>query len=615
MKTAVFDRSRSKFSDFFRNPVLFTDMDSFMGADFTEFATIAINGLAGRELVELPYGLIEKLWDFALAGGKIYGELIACHDFPASRLFGFRQDFPVTFRRLEKLKWNTDFLCMESKSNLLEWNGPFQTGFPIADTVILEIDIFQETHFTEKSGRYPGLVVKKHGKGTVVYSAFSLFSNSEFWSLRPTWLWNKVIHALQEDSLLPVLPMSNPIHFRNQRIEESVANSIGWFQSSGIMADPAGKKGVYENIHSFRREVSKDIRPDCSVQTALMFHLYGRYTGERKWGEICENILTFLFHSGFQDLEKDSQTFGLWKWFQFPGKKPDQMFSDDNAWVALVLLYLYRQTGNEEYKKRGLATVDALLDTQNRNGLRVEVLLEKEVLEKGASYYARSEEGNMNPHFQSIVHAAFLQAYLVTEEGKYLDTALKGTRYLLDHPGKMEFMYSKTAGYSRFLLGLSQVYALSGDKRIKKGLFEVLNYLEECMHGSGGVEEADNPSPARYGTEDTGVFIDNGEGIADQLYTNNFLAMNAWEAWQATGDKKVFDFHTKITEFLNKIQIHSSEKLVDGGWMRSFHLDSNEYFGNNGDTGWGPYCMESGWTNAVTTAGLLLRLTDSSLLE
>lgn len=53
----------------------------------------------------------------------------------------------------------------------------------------------------------------------------------------------------------------------------------------------------------------------------------------------------------------------------------------------------------------------------------------------------------------------------------------------------------------------------------------------------------------------------------------------------------------------------------DGGWMRAFDMKRNEYLGNNGDTGWGPYCMESGWTNAITTAGLLLGLVDESIFD
>jgi hypothetical protein len=49
--------------------------------------------------------------------------------------------------------------------------------------------------------------------------------------------------------------------------------------------------------------------------------------------------------------------------------------------------------------------------------------------------------------------------------------------------------------------------------------------------------------------------------------------------------------------------------------MRAYDLSLGEYFGNNGDTGWGPYCMESGWTNAMIPTGLLLGFLNESIFE
>ena len=49
--------------------------------------------------------------------------------------------------------------------------------------------------------------------------------------------------------------------------------------------------------------------------------------------------------------------------------------TDDNSWIATVFLYLGRQTGNEEYTRRGPLTAEALLRTQSKNGLRTEQLI------------------------------------------------------------------------------------------------------------------------------------------------------------------------------------------------------------------------------------------------
>jgi hypothetical protein len=51
---------------------------------------------------------------------------------------------------------------------------------------------------------------------------------------------------------------------------------------------------------------------------------------------------------------------------------------------------------------------------------------------------------------------------------------------------------------------------------------------------------------------------------------------------------------------------------IDGGWMRAFHFGKWEWFGSNQDLAWGPYCMETGWTNAPITAALCLYLLGES---
>ena len=64
------------------------------------------------------------------AGGIVYAEMVVCEDFQSSRLFGFKQDFPFSYRRLEKMRYNGDS-SNDNQSNILEWNGPFLTGFAI----------------------------------------------------------------------------------------------------------------------------------------------------------------------------------------------------------------------------------------------------------------------------------------------------------------------------------------------------------------------------------------------------------------------------------------------------------------------------------------------------
>ncbi|MEH7380159.1 hypothetical protein V7138_06740 [Bacillus sp. JJ1533] len=593
----------------------FSDINQLLKENLDQYSFIFINGNDNGIPMKLSYELLEKLWDFINNGGILYGELINCEDFPSSRLFGFKQDFTVTNRRLEKLVISNDnHFCKKGK--LLEWQGAFLTGFTFDTERLLDIGHFKETHQTEENGQYPGIVVKKQGKGKTIFSTFSFLGNEQKWTLRPNWLCNSVIKWFQMEYLLPlqsIQPIIQPSEKSDNK--QTIEKGMNWFLHSGILPKDDASLGVYENIHSIRSDISKDFRPDCHAHTALLFYLYGEYKKETQWTLRSNQLLNYLFEAGYQDTDPNSATYGFWKWFQSPKKKPDQVFSDDNSWVALVLLYLYRKTGQIVYKERGLLTAYALLHTQNQNGLRPECIREQELMEKGRAYFQNSTLASMNPHFESIVHAAFIQAYCVTKDEKFLETAYQGTLTMLENKRDLKFMYSKTAGYSRFLLSLSQMYAVTKNDTIRKGLFEVLDYLSENQHEKGGIEESDNPDPERYGKEDTGVFRTNGERIADQLYTNNFLLMNAWEAWKATDDSKIKKFHEKLGHYLSNIQITSPKKEFDGGWMRSYHLASGEYFGNNGDTGWGAYVIESGWTNAIILSGFILKELNQSLLD
>lgn len=593
----------------------FSDPTQLLDEDLLQYHSIFINGNNNGVPMKLDYELLEKLWVFVEQGGTLYGELLNCEDFPSSRLFGFKQDFAVTNRRLEKAVISTDNpFCKIGQ--VLEWQGPFITGFTFDTKRLLDVGLFKETHRTEEKGKYPGIVVKKYGKGTAVYSTFSFLGNDQNWTLRPNWLWNNVIEWLQQDYELPIqcLPQVIKPSMENDS-KKTIEHGMNWFLHSGILPKDDGTLGIYENVHSIRSDISRDYRPDCHAHSALLFYLYGAYSKDQTWWERSSNLLTYLFEAGYQDTDPTSVTYGFWKWFQSPKSKPDQIFSDDNSWVALVLLYLYRKTGNEEYKKRGLLTAYALLNTQNLNGLRPECIREQELLDKGNGYFQTSTLASMNPHFESIVHAAFIHAYHVSKDERFLQTAKKGTLYMLENKNELTFMYSKTAGYSRFILALAQTYAVTKDDCILNGLYEVVFYLADKQHELGAIEESDNPDPERYGTEDTGVFRMNGEGIADQLYTNNFLLMNAWEAWKATSDPAVKEMIDKLIPFLTSIQISSHKQEFDGGWMRSFHLDSREYFGNNGDTGWGAYVIESGWTNAIILSGFILKELNQSLLD
>ncbi len=576
---------------------------------------VVVLGANGPQSTELTNEMSSALWHYVAAGGTLYGENLACLDYPTSRLFGFQQDYPSVVRTSEKMRV-AEGLLAEHAGVLLEWDGYFQKGFNFSSEVWLTCGHFYETHRAVHLGEErvgtPTLVSRTLGEGRAVYAAFSLLGSKDIIPYRPYALWGGVWAQLRQKVGLPLSEWEAPLRLAYHTPQEALAAVADWFLHSGILPQRDGSEGVYENVHSLTRRIRRDHRPDCHAHTALMCYLYSKHTGDTTWEARAHKLLEYLFCEGYQDMDPQSATYGFWKWFRYPGSKPGKVFTDDNAWVCLVLLYLYRQTGREQYKKRGLLTAQALLETQHANGLRPEQFDGDELRAHGRKW-ARQQQVNMNPHFQSITHAAYLQAYIVSGDDAYLDTAYRGTMYLLDHTGELQFMYSETSGYTRLLLALAILVRYRPEAKLYDAIASVIVYLRQHAHPLGAIAEADNPDPERYGKEDAGVFIHNGEGIADLLYTNNFLLMNLWELWKATQDETVHTMYENVRDFVSKVQLQSDNPRFNGGWMRAFDLNRGEYFGNNGDTGWGPYCMESGWTNALLGVGLLMEQLDISL--
>ena len=117
-----------------------------------------------------------------------------------------------------------------------------------------------------------------------------------------------------------------------------------------------------------------------------------------------------------------------------------------------------------------------------------------------------------------------------------------------------------------------------------------------------------------YGLSEVDVIHKDSDSITDQLYVNGILTLCLHTAYKATGNKEYRDFFHQIMDFLAGIQIKSKDKRLNGAWMRAFDYKNWEYYGSNGDVDWGPYCVESGWTNAWIAVTLSLYLQDEILI-
>ena len=58
-----------------------------------------------------------------------------------------------------------------------------------------------------------------------------------------------------------------------------------------------------------------------------------------------------------------------------------------------------------------------------------------------------------------------------------------------------------------------------------------------------------------------------------------------------------------------------THSYLDGCWMRGFDYKLWEYYGSSSDIGWGPWSVESGWTNSWISSTLAMRYKKQSLFD
>ena len=127
------------------------------------------------------------------------------------------------------------------------------------------------------------------------------------------------------------------------------------------------------------------------------------------------------------------------------------------------------------------------------------------------------------------------------------------------------------------------------------------------------------PSPtcnADHGKGECALVQFNGDPACDLLYSVNYALMGLHEAYMAIGKASYKAAADRMAEFFCRIQALSQEqRYLDGAWLRGFDYNLWEFFGSAADSGWGPWCVETGWTNSWIASALALRQLNRPLLS
>jgi hypothetical protein len=426
---------------------------------------------------------------------------------------------------------------------------------------------------------------------------------------------------------MPVAPSYDADSELPNNIEEKALNrNIKWFNDY-MFFDHGGRIGVFEGyISAIAPDGQQAPRPktrgDCSGEATMVpaidWAINKNYASRKMSGRIMDNLFN---GPELVDNDPHSQTYGSLRYYEYV----PSYYSESRAPIACILAS--ELTGNYDYADKIMRNLLSLLRTTGPQGIRVYLLKNPESFSNGRTwkYYHDNDCLDCRPHYLACMWAAFLQAYVLTGHQEFLTKAKAGIRTAMDIFPDFQWQNGINSEYTRLLLPLAFLVQIEDIPEHRLWLRQTAEILLKNMHLCGAIQEkmgkpelGKYPAPQsneEYATKEASLIQKNGDPVADLIYTVNYAFIGFHEAFHATGENFYKSASDKIADFLCRIQIKSSQhRYLDGAWMHGFDYELWEFFGSPSDYLWGPWCVESGWTNTWISAALGLRALKRPLL-
>lgn len=372
------------------------------------------------------------------------------------------------------------------------------------------------------------------------------------------------------------------------------------------LVTPDGKYGIKEglshNIHPDGKRVLADVvRTDCTGEAAGAFI----FSFDKELSDIADNMYSLCYGPL---TVKGGEYDGMVRWTE---EAWEVCYQDDVARAIIPSLLASYFGITDKYVKNACHALKFLCETTPKNGLRPARTDVLEFMKSGKTIKSLTEEesGYASAHYNAYYSAALLLGYILTCNEDFKAVGVKGLETLMSLYPDTVREHSETSELCRLILPLAILFKATGDIKHKDMLYKVFADLNSHKHVSGGFAEWDTDYKAACFNNAGGecsLLSKNGDNVADLLYSLNWLPLGFALAWQVTGDDAFYNAWRKICEFFIKTQLVSDDKSVHGGWCRGIDLDRLEYFGIPHDVGWGPCCIETGWTVAEITMGMLV---------
>ncbi|HAZ19757.1 MAG TPA: hypothetical protein DCY75_06250 [Clostridiales bacterium] len=386
-------------------------------------------------------------------------------------------------------------------------------------------------------------------------------------------------------------------------LDNTISAGIQWLKR--YLAD-GGKQGILEGLtHHILPDgtnlVATTIRTDCAGEAGGAFRLHGLLYNDQESHCLADTLEDFCFgpmqvHEGIHK--------GMVRWTETAW---DICYQDDVARAILPTLLYCVLTGERRKLDHALDALDFLTKTTSKDGIRISRTSNSTLDEDEIKRLQEASTGTPSAHYNAYYHATLLLGYLCTGKQEYLDMGRKGLESLMAMYPETRREQSETEEMCRLIFPLACLYGVTKEKFHYDLLNRVCADLEKHRHPFGGYCEWDMGYKATYARKvntECSLLAENGDPVADLLYSTNWLSLGFAYAYMVTKEQKFKDLWHNVASFFIRTQIHSENKWLDGGWCRAFDMDTQEIYGVPHDVGWAACCIESGWTVSEILLGL-----------
>jgi hypothetical protein len=391
-----------------------------------------------------------------------------------------------------------------------------------------------------------------------------------------------------------------------------------------------GTYGVLEGIAS---EVKHDgsqparwwLRSDSNGESSLAFALRSAMDGDQKSRLIAGNLLDWLyFSSGLFQNDPAKDNYGLLFWA--PGNA-QALYQDNDIKAILGCIGTAGILETDKWDEVLVKNILGNFRTTGINGFRGRRIENPDLMKKGWQSYMKRDFTLYQPHYEAWTWSSYLWLYDKTGWKPLLEKTRKGISMMMNaYPDGWRWTNGIQQERGRMLLPLAWLIRVDDRPEYRRWIRILADEIEKCQDKSGAIrEELGDPSKGdyvpplsneAYGTNEAPLIQENGDKVADLLYTCNFTFLGLHEAYAATGDIQFKRMADRLADFLVRVQVKSDKHAsLDGGWMRAFDYGRWDYLGSNADSGWGAWSIEVGWTQGWVTSVLAMRELETNLWQ